>query len=71
MRLDSREDLMLTGREFYFTTGEVARVLELGTTTVKRLERAGRLPASKNLRGWRYFNAGDVFDFLDELRARG
>ncbi|MBR8744044.1 helix-turn-helix domain-containing protein [Nocardiopsis sp. MG754419] len=67
--IDTREDLMATGRPFYFTTGEVARVLRVGTTTVKKLERTGRLPALKNHRGWRFFNAGDVYDFMDRART--
>ncbi|WP_017586739.1 helix-turn-helix domain-containing protein [Nocardiopsis ganjiahuensis] len=66
MILCTRKELLDTGREFYLTTGQVALVLEIGTTTVKRLETTGRLRALKNRRGWRYFNAGDVFDFMEE-----
>lgn len=66
MILYTREELLETGREFYLTTGQVALVLEVGTTTVKQLETTGRLRALKNLRGWRYFNAGDVFDYMKD-----
>ncbi|GAA1464201.1 helix-turn-helix domain-containing protein [Nocardiopsis exhalans] len=69
MAVDSREVLMETHREMYFSTGEAARVLELSTSTVKRLESTGHLPSLKNHNGWRFFNAGDVYDFLDELGA--
>ncbi|GAA1071876.1 helix-turn-helix domain-containing protein [Nocardiopsis exhalans] len=64
--IESREYLMDTDPSMYLTTGEVAVVLKVGTTTVKKLESSGRLPALKNLRGWRYFNAGDVFAFMEE-----
>lgn len=69
MVIDSREVLMQTHREMYFSTGEAARVLELSTSTVRRLESTGRLPSLKNHNGWRFFNAGDVYDFLDRPGA--
>jgi excisionase family DNA binding protein len=69
MVIDSREVLMETHREMYFSTGEAARVLGLSASTVKRLESTGQLPSLKNHHGWRFFNAGDVYDFLDKLGA--
>lgn len=64
--IESREYLLGTHPSMYLTTGEVAVVLEIGSTTVKKLESTGQLPALKNRRGWRYFNAGDVFAFMEE-----
>ncbi len=70
MGIDSREVLLETHREMYFSTGETARVLRVSPSTVKRWERSGQLASLKNSNGWRLFNAGDVFDLLDELGAR-
>jgi excisionase family DNA binding protein len=69
MVIDSREVLMETHREMYFSTGEAARVLQISTSTVKRWERTGQLPSLKNHNGWRFFNAGAVFDLLGKLGA--
>lgn len=67
MVIDSRAVLIETHREMYFSTGEAARVPELSTSTVKRLESTGRLPSLRNHHGCRFPDAGDVFDMLDKL----
>lgn len=70
MILYTREELLDTHPEMYFSTGQAACVLEVGTTTVKRLESAGKLHALKNGNGWRYFNAGEVFALLEERNPK-
>ncbi|WP_275041850.1 MerR family transcriptional regulator [Nocardiopsis potens] len=47
------------------TTGEAAFLLHIGATTLRRWERRGRIGCVKDVRGRRYFCAGDVYELRD------
>ena len=69
--IDTRDVLMETDRSCLFFTGEVAVVLGVSTTTVKRLDDTGQLRAHRNRRtGWRYFEAGGRLRLLGEAADR-
>ena len=65
------EEILATGPDFYLFTGEAALALGVGVSTVRRWSDRGRLACARNLRGVRYFRAGDVFALREERHPRG
>jgi excisionase family DNA binding protein len=68
--IDADEDVDLTGTEGFLTTDEVLAYLQVNLRTVYRLIDAGKLPAVRVGRQWR-FRRKDIDAWLDSQRAAG
>src|SRR5512145_3230736 len=67
---DSREELTAMIDETFLTTEEVLEYLQVNLRTVYRLIKAGKIPAVRVGRQWR-FRKRDIDAWLDSQRARG
>src|SRR5512145_1366778 len=67
---DSREELTAMIDETFLTTEEVLEYLQVNLRTVYRLIKAGKIPAVRVGRQWR-FRKRDIDAWLDTQRPRG